>query len=227
MASEDATSRSLGDLLGRPDVRPPSTPWRHPSGRPAISASPVLEVTATQLITDRRCDKSDHQFAKTIYQMVAAARHSITIESPYPAISRPMATVMKDAARRGVCVTLVTNSYNTIDQKDTYAALMKRRRKLENSGIKIVEIDGCQVLHAKTMTIDGETAFIGSYNFDARSERFNLEIGVVVHDAEFTAALNERIEARMKLANGQQRSLQDNVKLLGRRLRIQICHQCL
>ena len=35
-------------------------------------------------------------------------------------------------------------------------------------------------LHAKSMVVDGKIAYIGTYNFDPRSENLNTEVGVIV-----------------------------------------------
>lgn len=44
-------------------------------------------------------------------------------------------------------------------------------------------------LHAKSMVVDNEVAVIGTHNFDPRSERYNTESAVIVHDAAFARAL--------------------------------------
>ncbi len=44
-------------------------------------------------------------------------------------------------------------------------------------------------LHAKSMVIDGRIGVIGTHNFDPRSEKYNTESVVIVHDAAFAQAL--------------------------------------
>ena len=48
-------------------------------------------------------------------------------------------------------------------------------------------------LHAKSIVVDGEAALIGSHNFDPRSDGYNTESGVLVHDRAFAAALRASI----------------------------------
>ena len=43
--------------------------------------------------------------------------------------------------------------------------------------------------HAKTAAIDGERMFIGSLNFDPRSEKHNTELGFLIHSPELTGQL--------------------------------------
>ncbi len=56
-------------------------------------------------------------------------------------------------------------------------------------------------LHAKSMVIDGETAVIGTHNFDPRSENYNTEAAVVIHDPAFAQALAASIRRDMSPEN--------------------------
>ena len=49
-------------------------------------------------------------------------------------------------------------------------------------------------LHAKSMVVDEQIAVIGTHNFDPRSEHYNTESAVIVHDAAFARALAASIE---------------------------------
>ncbi len=56
-------------------------------------------------------------------------------------------------------------------------------------------------LHAKSMVIDGETAVIGTHNFDPRSENYNTEAAVVIEDPAFASALADSIRRDMSPEN--------------------------
>jgi phosphatidylserine/phosphatidylglycerophosphate/cardiolipin synthase-like enzyme len=56
-------------------------------------------------------------------------------------------------------------------------------------------------LHAKSIVFDDRLAFIGSYNISPRSANFNTEVGLLVDDAQFAAALRRSIERDMALRN--------------------------
>jgi len=43
--------------------------------------------------------------------------------------------------------------------------------------------------HAKAAAIDGKVMFIGSLNFDPRSEKHNTELGLLIRSPELTAQL--------------------------------------
>ena len=49
-------------------------------------------------------------------------------------------------------------------------------------------------VHAKILVIDDEITVVTSHNFDPRSERFNTENGIVVHDRDFAQAMTHYIE---------------------------------
>ena len=56
-------------------------------------------------------------------------------------------------------------------------------------------------LHAKSMVVDNEIAFIGSYNLDPRSENLNTEVGIVIRDRQFAARLQAAIVKDMEPQN--------------------------
>ncbi|MFC1883586.1 phospholipase D-like domain-containing protein, partial [Thermodesulfobacteriota bacterium] len=52
-------------------------------------------------------------------------------------------------------------------------------------------------LHAKSMVIDDELLFIGSYNLDPRSENINTEAGIVIRDRKLAVLLRKNIKKDM------------------------------
>lgn len=56
-------------------------------------------------------------------------------------------------------------------------------------------------LHAKSLVVDRRIAVVGSHNFDPRSDDFNTESMVVVHDAAFAERLAQSIERDMAPGN--------------------------
>ncbi|MBP6627481.1 MAG: phospholipase D family protein, partial [Arenimonas sp.] len=56
-------------------------------------------------------------------------------------------------------------------------------------------------LHAKSLVVDGRIGVVGSHNFDPRSDNYNTESMVVVHDAAFAAALAASIRGDMAPEN--------------------------
>jgi len=54
--------------------------------------------------------------------------------------------------------------------------------------------DGVRVgMHAKSIVIDGQTTLIGSHNFDPRSDNYNTESGLIIHDARIAELVSAAI----------------------------------
>src|SRR5690606_12233388 len=99
-------------------------------------------------------------------------------------------------ARSGVEITVLTNSLEATDVAAVHAGYVKRRKPLLQAGVQLYEIkqqssvapfhdrgltgSSASSLHAKTLSVDGERIFIGSFNFDPRSARLNTENGFVI-----------------------------------------------
>lgn len=55
-------------------------------------------------------------------------------------------------------------------------------------------------LHAKTFAVDGETLFVGSFNFDPRSANLNTELGFLIQSPELANALESAFPGKVRLA---------------------------
>jgi putative cardiolipin synthase len=56
-------------------------------------------------------------------------------------------------------------------------------------------------LHAKTMVVDSKAVYIGTFNFDPRSENLNTEVGVIIRNEALARAVEAAIETDMQPAN--------------------------
>jgi putative cardiolipin synthase len=56
-------------------------------------------------------------------------------------------------------------------------------------------------LHSKSMVVDGRVGIVGSHNFDPRSNDYNTESLVMVHDPDFARALADSIRIDMEPGN--------------------------
>jgi putative cardiolipin synthase len=121
--------------------------------------------------------------SRQLLNLLASARASIVLETPYFVMSHDLKRVLADATARGVHVTLLTNSLASTDHTVVTAEFHNQKHWLRAHGVEIWELAGPNHLHAKSAVVDGAAAFVGSYNFDPRSESLNTETGVIVHDA--------------------------------------------
>ncbi|PJK14036.1 phospholipase D family protein [Lysobacteraceae bacterium NML07-0707] len=56
-------------------------------------------------------------------------------------------------------------------------------------------------LHAKSLVVDGQTAVIGTHNFDPRGDHYNTESAVIIRDAAFAQRLAQSIHRDVSPAN--------------------------
>ncbi|MFZ4479338.1 MAG: phospholipase D-like domain-containing protein, partial [Rhodoferax sp.] len=89
----------------------------------------------------------------------------------------------------GVDTTLVVPARN--DSWIVGAASRSYYADLLAAGVKILEYQG-GLLHAKTLTLDGEVTLIGSANMDRRSFDLNYENNILFYDPALTAAVRAR-----------------------------------
>ena len=134
--------------------------------------------------TERR--RSTPQLLTTL---IASARQRLTISTPYFVPDATVLEALCAAAWRGVQVTMILPQRN--DSWIVAAASRSTYPRLLAAGIAIHEYrDG--LLHAKTLTIDGELALIGSTNLDLRSFDLNFENNLLLQDTATTAAIEQR-----------------------------------
>ena len=122
---------------------------------------------------------------------IRAARREVLIANAYFFPGYGFLRDLRNAARRGVAVTLVVQG-----EPDTRIALTAARtlyRHLLESGVAIHEY--CRrPFHGKVAVIDREWATVGSSNLDPLSLSLNLEANVFVRDGGFASALHRRLQ---------------------------------
>jgi cardiolipin synthase len=121
--------------------------------------------------------------------MMGAARHSLTVTTPYYVPDAAIQAALCAAAWRGVATTLVLPARN--DNRAVAFASRSYYAGLLEAGVGVHEFEG-GLLHAKTMVVDGEAALIGSANLDRRSFDLNYENNVLIWDRAAAAALGAR-----------------------------------
>lgn len=153
-------------------------------------------------------------------RLVADARESIVIQSPYLVMSDKARALFKAAIARGVKVRILTNSLASTDNMQAFSGYRSQRKQLLKMGLDIREYKPDPAnrntlmsranppatpplfaLHAKSMVVDGRIACIGTFNFDPRSENLNTEVGVVVHHAGLAQRLQMLMETDMRPEN--------------------------
>ena len=126
-----------------------------------------------------------HLFAALMY----TAQSDVVISTPYFVPNSLVLEAICAAAYRDVRVRMIFPRRN--DSWIVAAASQSSYRQLLESGVEIFEHrEG--LLHAKTITIDGQVALIGSSNLDLRSFDLNYESNLLLSDAGLTGAIAAR-----------------------------------
>lgn len=158
------------------------------------------EVADVAFLHDPLTPDGGPRVAAQLEDIIAAAKTSIVIESPYLVPSKPLLALLDRKLEEGVYVQIVTNSLRSTDGVLPQAAYLKYRRRLARAGMDVREYKGPDPLHAKSAVIDGKVALIGSYNIDPRSQNLNTEVMCVVEDAELARELLESIDLHLQNA---------------------------
>ena len=124
--------------------------------------------------------------------LLTAARDEVVITTPYFVPDETLLRAICGAALRGVRVTMILPARN--DSLFVAHASRSYYGDLLRSGVTLAEYEG-GLLHAKTMTVDGAAALIGSANMDRRSFELNYENNVLLVDSGVTAQIRARQEA--------------------------------
>lgn len=163
---------SLGELLGRP-----APVCRDGFTAQALGTGPTVRFSAMP-----------EMFESLIY----FARRELVISTPYFVPDESMQGALCAAAWRGVETTLILPARN--DSRFVAAASRSYYLGLLEAGVRIFEFHA-GLLHAKSLTVDGQVTLIGSANMDRRSFHLNFENNVLCCDAAMTAAVRERQQA--------------------------------
>jgi cardiolipin synthase len=141
---------------------------------------------------------------------ISSARQRIYITNPYFVPDSQMMDALVLARQRGVRLVLLLPG--EIDHEIVREAGRAGFGRLLEAGAEIYEYR-MGLLHAKTMTVDGVLATVGSANLDSRSLARNDEINLVTYDPEQVARLDRifaedlRQSRRVDLERWQARGL--------------------
>ncbi len=177
-------------------------------GRELLSNPFDLAEGSVRFLHSDKVVKGCPDITDELIALIASARRRVVIETPYLIPSDRMYCGLRQAAARGVCVQITTNSMATTNKPLAQAGYISQRRKLVASQISLWESQRAEVLHSKTWVVD-DTVVIGSYNLDSRSEQLDTQTAVLIRDARVAEALltvmtNERTANAVPIdANGR------------------------
>ena len=137
-----------------------------------------------------------------VIEMVRRARKDVVITSPYLVPGQEGMETFAASVKRGVKFTLVTNSLAATDEPVVHTGYRRYRPPMLALGMELYELSPQKVsrslrlgrfstsigrLHAKSAVVDQKNVFIGSMNFDPRSDQHNTEMGLFIESPAIAA----------------------------------------
>lgn len=165
------------------------------------------DIAEVHFVHDPLTADGGPRIAVRLADMIEDARTSIIIESPYLIPPPGLIDLLKKKIAEGVRVQILTNSFRSGDGLLPYVGYVKYRRQLIRAGIDVREYKGPNMLHAKSMVIDGRAVWIGSYNVDPRSQNLNAEAMCIAEDEEaaqeLLASIDEHVQNAWIVGHGR------------------------
>jgi putative cardiolipin synthase len=138
--------------------------------------------------------------------LLSRPNRSVDLVSAYFVPGRQFTERLANLARSGTRVRILTNSLDATDVTIVHSAYVKYRPELLSAGVELYELKPAFAsdpkeerasttgssrasLHSKTLAVDGQAIFIGSFNFDPRSFALNTEMGVVIESSGLAGRL--------------------------------------
>jgi putative cardiolipin synthase len=147
-------------------------------------------------------------------EALSQAQQRVTIQSPYLVLPEGGLELFAELIQRGVKVRISTNSLLSTDNLQAFSGYSKQRKELLKAGIEVYEFKPQPAIqnelieryaqlekqapifaiHAKTLVIDGEQLYIGTFNLDPRSANLNTEVGVIIKNQQLAKIVEAQIE---------------------------------
>lgn len=150
------------------------------------------EADAPTLVVRSSATDGSSDMKRLYLMIIASARRTIDITTPYFVSDESSRWALHDAASRGVRIRLLTEGDVTDAPPVKYAS----RRSYDGllaAGLEIHEYLPT-MMHTKTMVVDGAWSMFGSANFDNRSLELNDELNVAVYDRALAATFAAAFE---------------------------------
>lgn len=147
---------------------------------------------------------------RALAEALRGAQREVLIQSPYLILSEPAFALFQALTARGVKVRISTNSAANSDNLQAVAGYQRQRARLLAAGIQVYEQrptpanQGARMLrrppgaifvvHAKTLVVDRQRLFVGTFNLDPRSMNLNTEAGLLAESPKLAEEVAQAIE---------------------------------
>jgi putative cardiolipin synthase len=159
-------------------------------------------------------------------ELVGTVERELLLVSPYFVPGEGRVAMLAAQVRRGVQVTVLTNSLEATDVAAVHAGYAPYRADLVRGGVHVYEVrasagaakantdrllaigSSSASLHTKSIVFDRNSIFIGSLNLDPRSKLWNTELGIYVESPELAEQGARLFQAGMRPVQSYRLELQ-------------------
>jgi putative cardiolipin synthase len=143
---------------------------------------------------------------------IGRIEEELFVVTPYFVLTKDNIEGFRGLRDRGVEITVLTNSLASNNHTVSHSGYAPARKKLLEMGMVLYELranatipsdeskgvqDAKITLHAKAFSVDRQSLFIGSFNWNQRSSNLDTELGVIIHSPALASRFVERVSAGM------------------------------
>jgi putative cardiolipin synthase len=176
----------------------------------------VFTWASYELIFDSP-DKSQPDLAENAASMMTSlensldeAQQELIVISPYFVLRDPEIQGFQELRDKGIEIAVLTNSLASNNHTISHSGYMPVRKPMLEMGVKLYEVradaslpgnekvgteTAKTTLHAKAFIVDRERLFIGSFNWNQRSENIDTEMGVIIDSPELAGGFADQFDA--------------------------------
>lgn len=164
-------------------------------GRAPLKSLERHEGTLKVVASASRADRLDDAAMDAFVRALGGARRDVMLTSPYFVITPRLLHALEQASRRGVAITLLTNSPISSDNTVSQALFLDTWPEIEARvpTLRIFAKKTPHLLHRKSAVFDDGLTFAGTFNIDPFSMHINSEMVVAV----WSEALNRQMRGEM------------------------------
>ena len=175
--------------------------------------------------------KSNRRFLEHIMAThMANATDNVKLITPYFIPQRFGLKWIKQLSKKGVSVSVLTNSFAANDFSLSHGGYQRYRKRLLKNGVKLYEFKRSALkkeragiywfknkpvarLHAKSIIIDNRYIYVGSVNLTPRSRYLNTETSILIDSTQLAKQMDKTFTELAKQKNSYQLSLKKVVSI--------------
>jgi cardiolipin synthase len=191
MAKQDYAVEVRGPVVA--DLHAAMLRFLHPALNEPSPATPSAQPLGCARVKLVERDNEHHTTAIEDEHLAAfeAAQRRLVVANAYFFPGYRVLRALRNAARRGVAVTLILQGQPDMRWAQAFSRLLYNY--LLRDGVLIHEY--CQrPLHGKVALVDDEWVTVGSSNLDPLSLALNLEANLIIRDRDFNQQLHEHLQ---------------------------------